>query len=100
MAAASALSLLGDQMLYSVLPSAYGELGLVPIQVGLVLSMNRWVRLLTNHLAARLCERCDMAWLAGLAGLCWLGLPGLSGWLDCQKNAKNAENVGKTMKKC
>ena len=67
MAAASALSLLGDQMLYSVLPSAYGELGLVPIQVGLVLSMNRWVRLLTNHLAARLCERCDMAWLAGLA---------------------------------
>ncbi len=66
-AAATAFSLLGDQMLYSVVPSAYGGLGLMPIQVGLVLSLNRWIRLLTNHLAARLCERYDLAWLAGVA---------------------------------
>jgi predicted MFS family arabinose efflux permease len=53
-AVATAFSLLGDQLLYAVLPTCFAELGLVPYQVGLVLSVNRWVRLLTNHAAERL----------------------------------------------
>ncbi|HJN50137.1 MAG: MFS transporter [Pseudomonadales bacterium] len=53
-ASATALSLLGDQALYALLPIYFQELGLVPIQVGLLLSANRWIRLLTNHLAERL----------------------------------------------
>ena len=54
---ATAFSLLGDQTLYAVLPSHYTALGLLPYQVGLILSLNRWIRLLTNHLAERLCRR-------------------------------------------
>ncbi len=41
-------------MLYSVLPVYYGALGITPIEVGIVLSANRWVRLLTNELAHRM----------------------------------------------
>jgi len=52
--AATAFSLLGDQTLYSVLPTDYERIGLLPFQVGLLLSVNRWIRLLTNHLAERL----------------------------------------------
>jgi hypothetical protein len=47
-ALATAFSLLGDQLLYSVLPSHYTALGLLPYQVGLLLSANRWIRLLTK----------------------------------------------------
>jgi len=50
-ALATAFSLLGDQMLYSVLPTHYAEIGLMPYQVGIILSVNRWVRLITNTLA-------------------------------------------------
>ena len=53
---ATASSLLGDQMLYAVLPSHYGELGLEPYQVGVLLSANRIVRLLSNHFAERACR--------------------------------------------
>jgi|TARA_Y100000310_G_scaffold342114_1_gene443847 predicted MFS family arabinose efflux permease len=53
-ASATALSLLGDQALYALLPIYFQELGLVPFQVGLLLSANRWIRLVTNHLAERL----------------------------------------------
>ena len=45
-------SLLGDQALYVILPAAYPTLGLTPISVGLLLSVNRWVRLFTNVPAA------------------------------------------------
>lgn len=64
---ATAFSLLGDQALYSVLPTYYTELGLLPYQVGLVLSLNRGIRLLTNHLAERLCRRYSLSLLFGLA---------------------------------
>ncbi len=65
--AATAFSLLGDQMLYAVLPTYYTEMGLMPYQVGLVLSFNRWIRLATNHLAARMCLRHSVTLLASLA---------------------------------
>jgi MFS family permease len=66
-AAATALSLLGDQTLYAVLPSHYTHLGLLPIHVGILLSANRWVRLLSNHPAERLCRRWPPAPLLGIA---------------------------------
>ena len=56
---ATAFSLLGDQALYAVLPVYLGQLGLSAIQVGVLLSANRWVRLLTNQLAHRILERAD-----------------------------------------
>ena len=56
-ATATALSILGDQALYALLPLYFQEIGLLPIQVGILLSANRWVRLLTNHLAERLVDR-------------------------------------------
>jgi len=64
---ATAFSLLGDQMLYSVLPSWYANLGLLPYQVGLLLSINRFVRLITNHLAEVTCRRFSLGLLVGLA---------------------------------
>ena len=52
--AATAFSLPGDQMLYSVLPVYYESLGLTAVGVGVLLSANRWIRLLTNDLAYRI----------------------------------------------
>ncbi len=52
-AGATALSFLGDAVMYAVLPSHYGRIGLTPLQVGILLSVNRWVRLGSNHLAER-----------------------------------------------
>lgn len=52
-AAATALSLLGDVTLYTVLPSHYSHIGLTPLQVGILLSVHRWVRLISNRLAER-----------------------------------------------
>jgi MFS family permease len=64
-AAATALSLLGDITLYTVLPSYYGHLGLSPLQVGVLLSVHRWVRLISNRLAEK-CYRVNpvIFWLA------------------------------------
>ncbi len=50
-------SLLGDMALYAVLPVAHEALGLSPLQVGVLLSANRWVRIGTNHLARSVLER-------------------------------------------
>ena len=44
-----AVALISDLSLYAVLPVAYKQFGLVPWHVGLILSANRWVRLLCNH---------------------------------------------------
>lgn len=66
-ALATAFSLLGDQTLYAVLPTYYTDLGLLPYQVGLILSVNRWIRLLTNQLAERLCRRYSLTLLLALA---------------------------------
>ena len=52
-----AFSLFGDMAMYTVLPVYYGQLGLSPIQVGLLLSVNRWIRLFTNTAAERLLSR-------------------------------------------
>ena len=64
---ATAFSLLGDQMLYSVLPTYFTSIGLVPYQVGVILSANRFIRLITNHLAEQLCRRVRLGALTVLA---------------------------------
>lgn len=50
-------SLLGDTFLYTVLPVQASSLGMSRPTVGVILSLNRWVRIGTNPLAARLYER-------------------------------------------
>ncbi len=54
---AVASSLFGDMAVYTVLPITYRRLGLSAMQVGVLLSANRWVRLLTNELARRFGRR-------------------------------------------
>jgi MFS family permease len=56
-ALAAALALLGDSALYAVLPAEAGRLGLSGLEVGLLLSLNRVVRLLLNEPAGWLLRR-------------------------------------------
>jgi predicted MFS family arabinose efflux permease len=65
-ASAVAFSLLGDQALYAILPIHFKALGLFPIQVGIILSANRWIRMITNHLAERVTARVDTKWVMPL----------------------------------
>lgn len=51
------LSLLGDALLYALLPAKPGEFGVLVWQVGILLGMNRFVRLITNEPAGRLVQR-------------------------------------------
>ena len=48
----AAVSLVGDGGIYVVLPVVFGARGLSPVQVGVILSANRWARLVTNGPAA------------------------------------------------
>jgi MFS family permease len=66
-AVAAALSLFGDMALYTILPLHFRSLGLNPIHVGILLSANRWIRLLTNHLAEKLTRKVDNSVLLLLA---------------------------------
>lgn len=59
---AVALSLLGDQMLYAVLPAVHGAVGIPVTAIGLLLSANRLIRLLTNSLAGYVVERFGRRW--------------------------------------
>ena len=65
-ATASSLVVLGDTLLYTILPSYYVHFGLAPYQVGLLLSVNRWIRLGTNY-ASAYAERLypSQLWLLG-----------------------------------
>jgi MFS family permease len=54
---AAAATLLGDSLLYAVLPTIWQRLGLELWMVGVLLSANRFVRLLTNPIAGRVVER-------------------------------------------
>lgn len=59
---AVALSLLGDQMLYAVLPVVHEAAGIPVTAIGLLLSANRIVRLVTNSLAGYVIERFGRRW--------------------------------------
>jgi MFS family permease len=55
--AAVALSLLGDSLLYAVLPSQAEAVGVPVGLVGVILSANRFIRLLSNPWAGSVCDR-------------------------------------------
>ena len=57
-----ALSLLGDQLLYAVLPVMHEAMGIPVTTVGLILSANRLVRLLTNSLSGYVIDRFGRRW--------------------------------------
>jgi len=59
----TALSLMGDAALYTVLPTHTTEAGVALASVGLLLSANRWVRLLTNTWAGLAYDRWPRRWL-------------------------------------
>lgn len=52
-----AVGMMGDTLLYVVLPMHHQEFGLSLAMVGVLLSLNRWVRLLANSAVAHLGER-------------------------------------------
>ncbi|OUM93581.1 MAG: hypothetical protein BAA04_01030 [Firmicutes bacterium ZCTH02-B6] len=56
-AAAVSLSLLGDSLLYAVLPSQAAALGIPLVLVGVLLSVNRFVRFVTNSWAGAVYAR-------------------------------------------
>lgn len=50
-----ALSVMGDSMLYAVLPSMLGEFGMTAgLAAGVILSTNRWIRMFSNSWAAKI----------------------------------------------
>ena len=82
----TALSLLGDSMLYIVLPLYWEEAGLDSIwQVGILLSINRFVRLPFNPLAGwvykRISLRAGLIMAVILGGLTTLGYGLLEGFI-------------------
>jgi MFS family permease len=56
---ATGAAIMGDSLLYAVLPVIWEDLGLTAGMVGLILSINRFVRMVTNPLAG---------WVAGRVG--------------------------------
>lgn len=52
-----AVCMIGDTLLYAVLPLYHEEFGLSLAMVGVLLSLNRWIRLLANSGVAHLGER-------------------------------------------
>lgn len=65
-----ACTLFGDSLLYGVLPLYARQLGIPLVYVGVALSINRWIRLLSNHLAVKVYAR--MGLIKPLAAACTL----------------------------
>jgi len=113
---AVAASILGDSLLYAVLPVVWDDLGLAVGLVGVLLSVNRWVRLVSNSIAGWVVTRAGVrgpfvislfvaalttaAYASGLGfvvlliaravwGVCWSFLR-LGGYLAALEAARNA----------
>jgi hypothetical protein len=96
-ALATSLVVMGDILLYAVLPLHHQALGLTAFEVGVLLSVNRWVRLLSNTVAERCLRRGSVtAWLLLMLALgslwmvvyatttrFWLLLVARMGWGIC-----------------
>lgn len=83
-----ALSLLGDQLLYAVLPVMHEAMGIPVTAVGVILSANRLVRLVTNSLSGYIIDRFGRRWpfigallLGGLTTIAYGLLSGVWGFL-------------------
>jgi MFS family permease len=59
----TALSLMGDTAMYAVLPTHTAAAGVSVLSVGILLSANRWVRLLLNQAAGVAYDRWSRRWL-------------------------------------
>jgi MFS family permease len=59
----TALSLMGDATLYTVLPTHTSEAGIALGSVGLILSINRIIRILINSPTGRIYDRVPRRWL-------------------------------------
>lgn len=69
-ALATSLVVMGDSLLYTVLPLHYTFLGLTAFQVGVLLSVNRWVRLVSNLVAHHFLSRGPVReWLLIMLGV-------------------------------
>ncbi len=62
-AVATALSLLGDTAMYTVLPTHNDQAGVAVASIGILLSANRWVRFASNGGVGWLAERWPRRWL-------------------------------------
>jgi MFS family permease len=65
-----ALSILGDSYLYAVLPIYYANAGISLLAVGWLLSVNRWIRFLSNPAAGVVGRRVGWGW--AFAGAMWV----------------------------
>ena len=52
-----AFGMIGDTLLYAVLPLYHDDFGLSLAMVGVLLSLNRWIRLLANSAVAHIGEK-------------------------------------------
>lgn len=96
-AAASSLALMGDSLLYAVLAAEAPDLGIPLVSVGMLLSVNRFVRFATNPWAASVFHRYGREWpffaamvaaalttfAYGLPGGLWTLLPARVVWGAC-----------------
>jgi predicted MFS family arabinose efflux permease len=62
-AISTALSLLGDTAMYTVLPTHNAQAGVTVASIGILLSANRWVRFVSNGGVGWLAERWPRRWL-------------------------------------
>ncbi len=69
----TALSLMGDAALYAVLPTHTAEAGIALASVGLILSVNRFIRLATNGVIGSLYDRWHDRQTIFIASL-WIGV--------------------------
>ena len=69
-----AVAMIGDTLLYAVLPLYHQQFGLSLAMVGVLLSLNRWIRLLANSAVAHLGERIGPQALMIAAAIVLLGL--------------------------
>ena len=86
-----AISLLGDALLYALLPAEPEAFGVRVWQIGVLLAANRFIRLVTNELAGRWIQKRTgntpllLALLAGSAITCSYALPLGFWWLLCAR---------------
>ncbi|MEM7111006.1 MAG: MFS transporter [Chloroflexota bacterium] len=59
----TAVSLLGDTSIYTVLPTNTANAGIVVASLGIMLSANRWIRLFSNSPAGWLSDRWPRRWV-------------------------------------
>lgn len=55
--AATALAMVGDMLIFTVLPTQHGALGISVVALGVLLSVHRFIRLVVNQVVGVMCDR-------------------------------------------